>query len=71
MRASKQHDIRLIAASLINAEVTTRFMEMQLNEQFDCDIEIVILRVKDKLHGKEIVFRTPVGEYFDGSARVH
>lgn len=65
------NDVREIAQDLINTNYNARWMELSLNDRYECDIEFLILRVRDKKTGVETILRQPAAIYYDPSVTIH
>ena len=66
----RNFDVRNITADLIDCDKNTRYMELCLSD-YECDVELIILRIRDKKKGVETVFRQPVGRYRDPEVTLH
>lgn len=72
MSIETSFDVRQIAAELLNADNTMRYMtELVVNDKYVCDVEFSVLRVQNKYSGDETVFRQPTGLYRPSDATLH
>lgn len=71
MTKTERDICRIVKASIDDHSMTT-FYQMTLdNGNYECDVEVVILKLKDKRSGKVTQLRTAAGNYRDPQAAVH
>ena len=71
-RLRRSFDIRFISKDLIEANKNTRYeADLKISDRYECDVEVVVLRVRDRKENTEVIYRDAVGIYRDPAQPLH